>query len=269
MVEAEAQVKDLGKVVRVTEPFDKALQTLEQQGIRTPINARDLAYARIQEGRASPLCNCGSYVREGVLYVPDKTLFIRNSLLLRKKVSEQAVEAHRSGNEFYVDEKFVKQYQEQAEKDKDKEPQKRKVLTLNKMKTFEISTDKFTDEELTLWLFGDQTEDYGNFLRENKINEMPVYLSGNSDRNFANQLWLSYLDGRSYLSGDIGNLYNSDDVRGVLKELAKPVASEKIRLPYTQKQVDRTAKLIQGVREGRLPASKLEKALTFLQELRE
>ena len=61
------------------------------------------------------------------------------------------------------------------------------------------------------------------FLRENKINEMPVWLV---DKNYVDtkeesiltQLWLYYFDGRSDLNGYYRSLDYSDRVRGVFEK---------------------------------------------------
>ncbi|MEK6935277.1 MAG: hypothetical protein AABW67_00660, partial [Nanoarchaeota archaeon] len=220
----EAEIKGLGIVHRVAKPFDEALKTIKGAGASL-ISARDLAYARIQEGRDSSLCNFGSYIKEGVISVPNQSLFIRNSPLLNQEFAEQAVQAHKDGKEFYIDDKLTNQYCKQAEADKNKPLEKRRVLSLNKRGKFEIPTNRFNQEELTLWLFQDQAENYGLFLRDKKIkgiNEMPVYLSSNdNNKNFANQLWLCGLDCRSVLGGYGRGLGCGDDVRGVLKGSAE------------------------------------------------
>ena len=265
----EADVKGLGEVHKVDKPFDEALKTIKQAGASV-ISTRDLAYARIEQGRNSSLCNNGSYVKEGVLYVPGKTLFIRNSPLLNQRLVGKAVEAHRKGSEFYVDDKLANKYQEQAEADKNKTPEKRKTLAINKRGGFNIPTNRFKDEELTLWLFKDQAEAYGNFLKENNINEMPVYLSSDSKKNFANQVWFGSLGGRSGLLGD--NWYlGCGRVRGVLKQTGEASSqsrkSSEAKLPYTQKQKERVVGIIQDVREGKKGTSQLEKAIKFLEEI--
>ena len=220
----EADVKGLGIIYKVNKPFDEALKTIKSAGAKV-ISARDLAYARIQQGKDSSLCNNGSYVREGVLYVQNKTLFIRNSPLLNQKLAKKAVQAHKSGNEFYVDNKLAEEYQEQTEQDKGKQPEKRKTLAISKRGSFNIPTNRFKDEELTLWFFKDQAESYGEFLRENNINKMPVYLSGNNKKNFVNQVWFGGLVSRSELVGSRDLCYDGR-VRGVLNS-AKGTQSRK------------------------------------------
>lgn len=265
----EAEVKGLGIIHRVEEPFDEALKTIKGAGA-VPITARDLAYARMREGDDSSLCTRGSYIKEGVVYIPSKALLIRNSPLLNQKLAQEAVQVHRKSNEFHVNDKLTKKYQEQAEADKNKFPEKKRILIISKRGTFEIPTNRFKDEELTLWLFEDLAEDYGDFLKNNKINRMPVYLTSNNKEKFANQLWLGNLGLRSYLNGDYRLLGFGHNVRGVLKESAAGTSQKfSEKLPYTPKQVDKISKIINGVRQGNIPASKLEKALEFLNRLKE
>ena len=265
----EAEVEGLGIIHRVAKPFDEALKTLKGAGAN-PISARDLAYARIPEGSSSSLCTSGSYIKEGSVYVSDKSLLIRNSPLLNQKLVQKAVQAHRNGSEFNINDKLVDKYQEQAEADKNKSPEKRRVLSLNKRGNFNIPTNRFKDEELTLWLFKDLAENYGNFLKDNNINEMPAYLTENNKEKFANQLWLGDLDSQSILVGGSRYLNCSYGVRGVWKKSAKG-ASQKIsaKLPYTPKQLTKISNVVEGVRQGNLPASRLEKVLNFFENLKQ
>lgn len=264
----EASVKNLGDIYEVKAPWDESLKALRNKRAN-PINARGLAYARIQEGRNSSLYQYGSYTQEGLIYVPKSDiLLVRKSPLLNKISSEKATQAHREGKEFYLD---AGKYQKQAEQDKNKDPQKRKVFTLNKKENFEIPTNRFKDEELSLWLFGDQAEAYGNFLKENNINEMPVWLVSqdhvnNQKQSFARQLWLHYLVIRSDLSGDYRTLNYVNRTRGVQKTSE---AGSQPKLPYTQREVSKALKLAEEVRVGKLGNSKLEKVVSFLENLKE
>jgi len=40
-------------------------------------------------------------------------------------------------------------------------------------------------------------------------------------------------------------------------------------LPYTVKQVEKNSNIVTGVREGKLPASKLEEVVEFLESLKQ
>jgi len=276
----EAEVEGLGEIYRIDRPFNKALESLREQKTKV-ISSRELAYARIKEGGDSSLCNSGSYTREGFLYLKNEPVLVAlNSPLLDLQLAEQAVEANRKGNYLSTDKKVYEQYKEQAEQDKNKILQERKVLIFPKRENYEIPTNEFNENELTLFLFKDQAENYGNFLKENEINEMPVWLL---DKNYVNskegsiltQLWLLDLDGRSGVEGNWGFFCDSR-VRGMFEkpseagrvfESGSKAKKARLELPYTKRQVHKVYDIVSGVRDGRLPKSKLEKVVKFLDRL--
>lgn len=235
-LEREANVEGLGEVHKVYAPFDQALIALRQKGIKYPISGRDLAFARIQTGERSSLSINGNRIREGCLSAPKSpVLFARNSPILTKQASKDATQSHRSYQEYFFD---IAKYKEQAFQDKNKEPEQRRVLIYQRTKFnistegyFNIPTDRFSEEELPLWLFRDQAENYGQFLRDAGIREIPVRLSDldyidKQKSPFARQLWLLGLDGRSGLYGG-RCLYYYVHVRGV-KKTPKVSRAEKI-----------------------------------------
>jgi hypothetical protein len=125
-----------------------------------------------------------------------------------------------------------------------------------------------------LWLFEDHAENYGNFLKENNIDEIPVYLTSNNDRNFANQLWFRNLDGRSVLYGDYRNLYYDFRVRGVLKDSEaarsrKSSGNIQAKLPYTQGQLSKVLRTTENVRKGLAGNKSLENVTKFLEKLKQ
>ena len=219
----EIEVKGLGKIYRADLPFNKALESLNEEKAKI-ISSRELAYARIKEGRNSSLSNYGSYTREGFLYLKNEPVLLAlDSPLLDLELAEKAVEANKKGNYFLTDRKVYKKYREQAEKEKNNSPLNRKVLILPKRENYKVPTNKFNDDKLTLFLFKDQAENYGNFLRDNKINEMLVWLI---DKSYVDsqkgttltQLWLHHIDDRSGVVGYDGSLNFNDRVRGVFEK---------------------------------------------------
>ena len=279
--ELEAKVEGLGEIYRLNIPFDQALESLKEFGIKTPTSARELAYSRIKEGRMSSLSSNGSYTREGFLYLKDEPILLAlNSPLLDLELARQAVEANKKGNYFLSDSKIYIEQKEIAENDKSKKPEQRSVLILPKRENYNIPITAFNEDELTLFLFKDKAEDYGMFLRENKINEIPVLLV---DKNYVDsqeqsvltQLWLRGLDGRSGLDGYDRGLDYSGRVRGVFEKAGeagrtreKPTLKQKIKLPYNKRQVDSISNIVLNVKEGRFPALKLELVLKFLEGLK-
>lgn len=266
----EADIKGLGKILRAGAPFDESLEDLKAKGVKV-ITSRDLAYARINNSTSS-LSGNGSYTREGCIYGKNQApLVIMNSPLLNQKLAVQATEANRQGNYFQLqDKKRFEGYLRQADKDSKVEPEKRKVLTLPSRTNFTISPTQNWD--IARAVFKDQAEAYFNYLGRNKIDSITFYTVNpstvdNSENPIATQSWLYGLGGVDG-SGMVGNgrdLDIGDRVRGVLSE-----TSEASRvLPYSRKELAEYYQIVQGVKEGNLPASKLEKVLRFFKKLGE
>ena len=207
----EANVKGLGEVYKVENaPFDEALKALGDKEI---ITARDLAYARIKEGKDSSLSQNGSYIREGVVYVlnsQNKIILIRNSLIL--KSPKKAVQAHRKGEEYLISKKLANNVSKYADD----------AITLSNVTS--IPTNRFGEDQTTAWLFNDMAKEYGLFLKDEcDINEMLLSFDSNEYINkqkspYANQLWLHWLDNWSGLDGYGRFLYNGDRAHGVRLE---------------------------------------------------
>jgi len=206
--------------------------------------------------------------------VLDKSLFIRNSPILNQKLAQKATQAHRNSDRFYIGDNLIEKYQEQIEEDKNKNLTKKRVLSLDKRRKFSLPTNRFKSEELTLWLFKDLAEDYGNFLKDKNIKQITIYLDNKDYINhqgkpYANQLWLDSLGCSSNVSGDHWSLDCANRVRGVLESCeagAKNLHSTK--LPYTNKRIEQIAQSIRDVKEGKKGTSRLEKALSFLEGIK-
>ena len=81
-----------------------------------------------------------------------------------------------------------------------------------------IPTNKFNDNEITKYAFGDIAQKYGEFLGEAGINEMPIWLADLQEKPFARKVWFCWLgdDSRSGLDCDGRYLhYGYGGVRGV------------------------------------------------------
>ena len=267
MAKQEANVKGLGKIYEARVSFEAALKELRTQDIRQPTSSRDLAYARIQEGKGSSLCSNGSYTNEGFEYAKGQSVLLKlKSRLSNQKLAKQAVEANRIRNYFSMGREIYEQDYEQAQKDLNKEPEKRQVLLLPSRKGFNITVN----DDIAKGLFKDQAEKYFDFLGQDSLR---VYLVDkntvdNQDGVILTQNWLCNLDGRSGLDGDSWDLGYDSGVRGVSRKTSV-AGSQKNVLPYTQRQVDKIAKVISGVKDGKFGTSKLVKALDFLEGLRE
>jgi len=198
-------------------PFDKAKEALESKGYRI-ISLEENAKLRMQQGKDHYVSQNGNWTREGVVYAPNKGIFLtKNSPIMAN--AKEATQSHRKGNEYFLTEEQV----EQALQDSVKLSKK------------SIPTNRFKENEIANFAFGDVAEDYGLFLKDAGIKKMPVYLTNVSDKPFARQLWFRGLDlrsglrgGKSVLFGYDRDLYDDLRLRGVKIGLEKTLL-EKLR----------------------------------------
>jgi hypothetical protein len=181
----------------VSAPFDDAKAELESNGYRV-ISLEENARLRMQEGKDSYVSGNGNWTREGVLYLPDKRIFLtKNSPIMDN--AKDATDCHRQGKDFYLT-------PEQIEK---------ALADSVEIKDRKFPTNRLGENELTVYAFGETAKQYGEFLKKAGIEEMPVWLADVQDKPFARQLWFWVLDGRSGLGGSDRNLLGSSRVRGV------------------------------------------------------
>jgi len=230
-INLEANVKGLGEVYKVENaPFDKALKALGDKEI---ITARNLAYARVKEGKDSSLSQDGSYIREGVIYIPNKQnnrILVRNSLILKNP--EKAVQVHRKGEEYLISKKLANEFLEYA---KDSKNDSAKIILSNRSS---IPTNRFGEDQTTVWLFNDIAKEYCLFLKDRGINEISLSFDSNEyiakqKSPYANQLWFWNLGFGSGFLGCGRGLYVDNRVRGVRLERE----TQKIYEVYTPKQI--------------------------------
>ncbi len=264
-----------GAIYRVDAPFDEALEVLGKNLIST----WRLANARMQTDKANSLNTYGSYNGEGFVYAAkSEPLIVRASPLLDSKLARKAIEANRQGRYFTTEDR--KLYDEQraiAEKNKDKEPFKRQAIILPSRGNFEISSE--LNAETFEFLFGKDGKKYLSFVGRNNLT---VYLVDPSTVDSQNgtlltQSWLHRVVLGSVVSGDNRYLGYYYRVRGVCAPLgaltseassAQKISRDKVKVPYTSRQLDKMAEVLDGVRQGNLPASRLEKVAQFIQNLR-
>lgn len=208
----EATIEGLGTIYYVNSPFDIASALIK--GIKAQhISARYLAYSRIKEGRKSSLCQYGSYVKEGVLYIPkqkDRILLVDNSLVLRNP--EKAVEDHHQCKEFFIDKNINDLLEELKRKDE--------IFVLKNLEA--IPTNRFGEDERTVWLFQDYAKNYGDFLRDEKTSAITLDFESSSSidshtGHYANQLWVGGIGSPfSHILGGNGLLSFELGARGLL-----------------------------------------------------
>ena len=191
--------------------------------MRSPLSARDFAFARMQAGKGSSLSNEGAYVREAVLYTPNvianPTLVVRESPLLEKLHSQKATETNYIRGDYFME---TGEFKEKAIEDRSKRAEERRVLLLRDRNNFEIPTDEFSKDELANWLFQDQTKAYGEFLRDARIENFPVQILNpvyvnKQEGSFIRQVWVPTLSEGIELGGYGRSLNYGARVHGVEK----------------------------------------------------
>lgn len=203
MAEVKNEAKYDGKEIFVVyAPFDHALTALRNSGMGYPMRARDLADARIQLGKSSPVSKNGSYTREGFAYAKgEPTLLVLQSPLLRKDMAEQAVQTNRQRKYFSTsDLEVYEQLRSQAEEDTNVAPEKRKVIILPERSDFNVARTS----DVAKGLLRDQAEAYFDFINQENVR---MYLVDSSTVDaqkgtLLTQLWFYGLDDWSGLGGD-------------------------------------------------------------------
>lgn len=180
----------------IVAPFDEGKRALAREGHEI-ISLEEDAMLRIQEGANEDISKNGNWVREGAIYVPDKGIFLtKNSPIMSN--AEGATNCHRNKKEFYLTDEQVEE-----------------ALAYSvALSARPIPTNRFADDEITSYAFGDVAERYGQFLKKEGVKEMSVFLTNTEEEPFARQVWLRGLVSESGLSCDCRDLYDSDWVRG-------------------------------------------------------
>ena len=190
----------------VNAPFDEGKKLLEKAGYRI-INLRENAQLRMKSGKDAFISQNGNWVAEDFVYVLSKGIYMtkpENSQIMQN--AKKATDAHRNGNEFYLNEKQVEQSLEGA------------FLIPDTLRA--VPTNRFAEEGLTAFAFGEDAQAYGDFLKNAGINEMPIYKASMQDKPFARKLWFGDLGNRSVLSGSSWNLGGGGGMRGVRRASA-------------------------------------------------
>jgi len=206
-----------------------------------------MAEARLY--RYHPGSQEGTWVAEHLIYLNDKQADIlvvdkAHSQLLKHPA--EATAAHRNCKEFYIDQTVVGELREQATPDG-----KHGVLLLPQTAIQNaIPVEALADDAYTQFLFKDLAGQYGQFLKDADITEVPVYVVGadyarKQKQAFGRALWvggLIPLDGKSDLLGDSVDPRNGGgrvcDVRRV--ERAMRDVPKETRISLTEKSGDMT-----------------------------
>lgn len=206
----------------VTAPFDEGKEALAKSGYEI-ISLEGNSRLRMQEGANAFVSKNGNWVREGAVYVPNKGKFLtKNSPIITN--AKEAIDCHRRGEDFYLTDEQVEQALAGS------------VL----LSVSSIPTNRFGDNEITIYAFGKNAKNYGEFLREAGIQEMPVDTTDMQEKSFVRPVWFRRLDNnsRSGLGCDNRNLhYGNNRVRGV-NESAE--GTQKFSEAYTLTQISKS-----------------------------
>lgn len=267
-----ADVENLGQVVELCNDFYSCLQSLKRKKADL-ISPRDEAYAGIHTSEKEDIGkSCGTWTTFGFEYAKDsQPLLRRSSRLLDKKLAKLAVESNR--NRKYFSTQTRQEYDDslrQAEQDKRMSLSERQVLILPHREVFEASSD------ILEFSLQDLAGEYYKFNGNNPIKVYPVNkdVVDSQDGTILTQLWFSRLGGRSDFGGNGRDLYVGGRARGVRRvESAegteKKFLEEKRILQYTERQLNQYINIVEKVRQGSLPASRLEKVAEFLSGLKQ
>lgn len=180
-------------------PFDEALETLTENGYDV-ISLKQNAQLRILQGKDSHISRNGNWTREGFVYIPSKGIYLTKNSPIMENAGE-ATQAHRNKKHYFLTNEQVKQ----ALSDSVQIPKNVR----------QIPTNRFGENEITTYAFGDVAEQYGKFLKGAGIEEMPTWLYDLQDKPFATQLWFGVLDYWSFLYVTYRFLDNDYGLRGV------------------------------------------------------
>lgn len=212
--------------------FDNAKEALEAKSYKV-ISLEEQAGLRVQEGADSSVSQRGNWTKEGFIYVPSKGAFLTKDSPIMANAKD-ATNCHRNCKEFYLND-------EQVEKS---------LADSVKIGKTEIPTSRFADEAITNFAFGKNAKAYGEFLKENGIDNIQVYLADAQNKPFARQAWLHWVGGVN--GSDLSGYYRSlgcdySEVRGVRSasdEVAKPARENSRVEAYTSKDIQRALKIL-------------------------
>jgi hypothetical protein len=169
--------------------FEQAKNILDANGYAIA-SIREVIEARMEDEKKRVITERSKYysssgwTREGIVYIPQKGAFlVRDSPILAEV--GRATRCHRQNAEFYLKRKQVEICLEDSVK-----------ITAET-----IPTNRFADDELTVYLFGDIAGDYGKLLRLEGIDRMPVTTSQPKERPFVKQMWFG-IDEQAEIDGN-------------------------------------------------------------------
>ncbi|MEK6864601.1 MAG: hypothetical protein AABX27_04860 [Nanoarchaeota archaeon] len=198
-------------------PWDKGVSALKSKGLDA-ITLRDLAEARILGGANSSVSTRWTWVAENFNYDKDDILIASREFSPLLQYPVEATECHRQGKEFYLSPNDTEKLRRAASSDVN-QAMKFGVLLLKRSKILsDIPVEAFGEEDVTSFLFRDKAKEYGRFLKENGIKNVPLYVVDKAyvqKQAFSRALWAYCLYVNSALNGDDNLDSNSGRVSGV------------------------------------------------------
>ncbi len=239
-------------------PWDKGVSALKSQGLDA-ITLRNLAEARILGGANSPVSTRWTWVAENFNYDKEDILIASREFSPLLQYPVEATDCHRRDKEFYLSAEDTEKLRRAASSDVN-QAIKFGVLLLKRSKVLSnIPVEAFGDEDVTSFLFRDKAKEYGQFLKENGIKRVPLYVVGKAyaqkqDRAFSRALWANDLGSDSALDGDSSLIlyYGSGRVSGVSRSEPEGRAAAP-QAPRAVSSGSQTleASVLEAVRQGR------------------
>ncbi len=178
--------------------LDEGRSALESEGYQI-IPLEQNAKLRVNNGGNSSISRIGNWVSEGVIYVKGKGKFLtKKSPILARSPDQEG----KNGNSLYINEEQIEFSLKDSFQISDKLGN-----------PFSIPTKRFGEEEIAVFLFGDFAKDYGFFLKDAKIKNVPFWFADFRDKPFARLLWFDCMDEQSRIVGDGGSV--GGFVRGI------------------------------------------------------
>ena len=207
-------------------PFDEATRILNENGYRI-ISSEENALLRMQCSKDSDVSWYGNLTRECFVYVPKGGIY----LVKHSPILDDAKEVVRKNW------RCIENYISHEEVDRILEDSVRIPTCLLPTTRYGlIPTNRFGDEEVTAYLFGEQAKPYGKFLKDAGIEEMQIELLIKSHYSqglaFVRQLWFSSLNYQSELGGTKEKLHLYRWLRGIKDSKGVTQKKEKEKLIY-------------------------------------
>lgn len=206
----------MGKIssAYVKAPFNEARAVLEENNYKI-ISLEELAGLSMQNGRNSSIFQTSNHVREGVLYVPKKGVFLTKNSPIIKDSSQ------------------LGHYDTLQLSDEQVEEALADSLDISKQLTIdnpeygncrELSASEFGRDKISNFLFGKNSSDYGKFLKDADIPGISLRFNSydkRGDSPFVKQLFYPGLvpDLKFMLHGNTTFYINvPEGIRGILEK---------------------------------------------------